>query len=228
MRRRELLGWGALSTLHWLALGQRPVFAAESGTSTLTAAGDLLDLPKGFRYQVVQRAGQLMSDGHLVPIQPDGMALFTFGGPAGSWVLLRNHELGSPGYLDQRGYRTSWVMEGRDLPSPMYRTNRFGGVSRVVVDPKVLMAELGSGDPDALSKAVTESNMALGGTDNNCAGGKFPSGWVSCEETDEPGHGWAFLVTPEDTTLTAPRRLDSWGRFQREGVALDPGTAASE
>ena len=224
MNRRELLGLGTFTALQWMMLAQRRVWATPTSPSGLSPAGDLLDLAPGFRYKVIQRAGQAMSDGNMVPIQPDGMACFSTGGPPGSWVLLRNQELGEPGYLDRHGFRTSWVMEGRLVPSPMYRTDRFGGVSRVVLDPQVLLGELESKDPDTVSGAVQSSNMALGGTDRNCAGGRFPGGWVSCEESDEAGHGWAFWVQADDATLKLPRKIESWGRFKREGVALDAST----
>lgn len=51
----------------------------------------LLDLPSGFAYQVISRAGQHMDDGYIVPAKPDGMA--TFLGPDGLTILVRNYEL---------------------------------------------------------------------------------------------------------------------------------------
>jgi secreted PhoX family phosphatase len=66
--------------------------------------------------------------------------------------------------------------------------------------------------------------MTLAGTDVNCAGGQFPEGWVTCEESGKPHHGYAFLTKPTDSQLTTPRRISSWGRFPREAVALDEKT----
>ena len=56
--------------------------------------GGILDLPKGFSYRVLSRAGELMDDGLRLPGAADGMAAFP--GPEGRVVLVRNHEL-SPG-----------------------------------------------------------------------------------------------------------------------------------
>ena len=52
----------------------------------------ILDLPPGFSYRVLSRAGDAMSDGYRVPALADGMACFT--GPKGTLVLMRNHEIG--------------------------------------------------------------------------------------------------------------------------------------
>jgi len=51
----------------------------------------IFDLPAGFSYRVVERAGAEMDDGYRVPGLPDGMACFP--GGHGELVLLRNHEL---------------------------------------------------------------------------------------------------------------------------------------
>ena len=48
----------------------------------------ILDLPKGFSYRVISRAGDAMNDGLVLPGKPDGMA--TFPGPNGLTILIRN------------------------------------------------------------------------------------------------------------------------------------------
>ena len=221
MHRRRFLQLTALSTLHWSVLGKRSFAASSSQAVSLLPAGDLLDLPRGFHYQILQRAGDAMSDGHIMPIQPDGMCCLK--GKAGQWVLLRNHEIGQEGLFERYGFRTSWVPDGGPSPSPLYREQFFGGVSRVVLNPRILRSELAVGANEATTSLVS-SNMALGGTEYNCAGGVVPEGWVTCEETDRADHGWAFLVRPDDDILTAPRRITSWGRLKREGIALDTRT----
>ena len=55
-------------------------------------AAGILDLPEGFSYRVISRRGTKMTDGFLVPGQPDGMAAFA--GKSGRIILVRNHELG--------------------------------------------------------------------------------------------------------------------------------------
>jgi len=222
MDRRVFLGYSALTALQFAAMGMRPAQAANSAKLPLAPAGALLDLPEGFRYRVLQRAGQPTADGYVVPLQPDGMACF--GTTKNTWTLLRNHELGREGYMERLGLRTAWTRPGQPPPQPSYRPEQWGGVARVLLDPQTLQQELSEGRPDELSRAITHTNMALAGTARNCAGGVLPGGWVTCEETDEPEHGWAFFVSAEDDALQTPRRIDSWGRMFREGVALDPST----
>ena len=77
---------------------------------------------------------------------------------------------------------------------------------------------------DAKSKAVLQSHYVLAGTDRNCAGGVYRDGWITCEESSEDRHGYAFLTKATDMGLVAPRRIDSWGRLHREGVAVDEKT----
>lgn len=130
---------------------------------------------------------------------PDGMACF--GGRDGNWQLLRNHELSRS--ASQGAYP-------RGQPDFAYRKYANGGVSRLVIDPNTLR--------------VLSSNMVLTGTLRNCAGGATPWGWISCEETTEPEHGYSFLCSAEAAQLSPPRRIAAYGRFRHEAVALDPQT----
>jgi secreted PhoX family phosphatase len=180
----------------------------------------LLDLPAGFEFVVLQTAGDPLSDGHKMPQQPDGMACFM--DEQGNYVLMRNHELSNQDFLKKYGYDLN-PYAGGQVPKPHYTDGFFGSVTRLVVDKKQLAADLSS-RPGQKSTAVMASNFALVGTDANCAGGQLPQGWVTCEESGRPEHGYAFLTKPTDSVLTKPRRISSWGRFPREAVALDPST----
>ena len=51
----------------------------------------ILDLPRGFSYDIVVRAGDMMHDGLTAPGKQDGMAAFP--GPDGTTTLICNHEL---------------------------------------------------------------------------------------------------------------------------------------
>ena len=51
----------------------------------------ILDLPDGFRYDIVAARGQEMDDGLLVPGLADGMAAFP--GDDGNVILVCNHEI---------------------------------------------------------------------------------------------------------------------------------------
>ena len=93
LRRGLLAGGGiaALGPLHSLgaqvAHGARP--PRVPGYGPLVNKGDLW-LPEDFNYKVIQRQGEVMSDGNLVPGIFDGMAAYR--GKRGTIVLIRNHE----------------------------------------------------------------------------------------------------------------------------------------
>ena len=159
----------------------------------------ILDLPPGFSYRVLSRAGDAMSDGYRVPALADGMACFI--GPKGTLVLMRNHEIGHV-------RRLGALHEGQAPPKEAYDASAHGGVTRIVLSAKSL---------DVLSQ-----NLVLTGTIRNCAGGPSPWGWLSCEETVEDGHGFVFLCPKDATSVRAPKRIDGYGRFNHEAVAIDP------
>lgn len=178
----------------------------------------LLDLPKGFRYQVISRSGDTMSDGLKVPGMPDGMACFP--GRGGTVILVRNHELGV-------GSQGQSPFPGQSIPDNFPRDYSYdigetgeaphiGGTSNIVYDP--------------LRGEVLREFLSLTGTDRNCAGGAMPWGsWVTCEEpgdlTSERGrlHGYCFEVqATDDGKLQKAVPLKKLGRFRHEAVALDP------
>ncbi len=160
---------------------------------------EVLDLLPGFSYRVLERVGDLMSDGLEVPSRPDGMACFRLSD--GSLALMRNHEL--PGGLTGR-----LLNEAGPLA---YDPGCAGGVTRVVLDPRTLERR--------------SSNFVLRGTSLNCSGGASPWGWLSCEESAEENHGYVFLCDPEASSTRAPRRIDGYGRFRHEAAAVDPARA---
>src|SRR5690606_34774302 len=85
-----------------------------------------------------------------------------------------------------------------------------GGVSRLVVDNDTL--------------ELLSSNDVLDGTTRNCAGGPSPWGWLSCEETAGGGVWLCPLKTAALLGPEARRRIDDYGSFQHEAVAIDPDT----
>jgi secreted PhoX family phosphatase len=225
--RRDVLRLAALSAAQLALLGCRsaptpaPVRSAgrTAGFGPLVSRpGALLDLPEGFAGVSVQRAGtDRLDDGRPVPGCLDGMACFE--NPDGTWTLLRNHEIGNDAWVDEYRYTgQAKIVTWGPADAPVDPT-MHGGVSRLVIDPAALRAALAGAAPGA--PLVRSTRMALTGTDCNCSGGRFAEGWVSCEETDTPGHGYPYLVSPG---AGAPaRRLESWGRLRREGVALGAG-----
>jgi|DEB0MinimDraft_10_1074344.scaffolds.fasta_scaffold04966_5 secreted PhoX family phosphatase len=194
-RRFVTAGVGALAVSASLGWLYRHELSADPGPLLADPRG-ILELPRSFSYQILQRAGDLMTDRFTVPPAPDGMACFA--GPDHSWILMRNHE----------------IHEGHPAnPAMGYAANRGGGVTRLVMDRD-----------DA---HVRSSNFVLTGTSRNCAGGASPYGWLSCEETEEAGHGFVFLCNPFAVELQSPEPLPTLGRFSHEAVAFDPQSGIS-
>lgn len=168
----------------------------------------ILDLPKGFRYQILSREGMPMkSDAGVVPSSFDGMGSF----PAASarTHLVRNHEVypDSPHRVPTDGLDTT------------YDPTAGGGTTNLV-----LSADM----------RTQQEYVSLGGTAINCSGGITPwATWLTCEETEDRAgdngyskdHGWIFEVDPYDNRRNAdPFPLRDMGRFMHEAVAVDPST----
>ena len=180
----------------------------------------LLELPPGFTYRVISRAGREMADGFLVPARPDGMA--TFAGDNGLTVLLRNHEIDvnpKTGPYGQNNERFANIDRTKLYDAGFGKTPSLGGTTTVVYDTK--------------KQEVVREFLSLAGTQRNCAGGPTPwNTWISCEETVmracnacEKDHGYNFEV-PVTTQpgLATPVPLRAMGRFNHEAVAVDPRT----
>ncbi len=131
-RRHAALGLGAAACAAPFAF--RKVGCRDDYASAIEDAGNSMPplpvkLAAGFQYQVLQVAGQEMSDRRPVPPRPDGMACFE--GARGELVLMRNHENpdGNGGVTQLRldgatltVKHSQWALEGTDL-------NCAGGLS---------------------------------------------------------------------------------------------------
>ena len=187
----------------------------------------IFDLPAGFRYAVVGRAGDYMDDGMRIPGRCDGMGAIA--GPDGKTILIRNHEL-----------ETSHLYEG-----PFGLQNElFANIgSELVYDPgRRSVPHLGGTTTvvyDTKTQKVEKQFLSLVGTCRNCAGGVTPWGsWITCEESvekmgtseepenkNEKDHGYAFEVpATTEPGLAAPVALTAMGRFNHEAIAVDPKT----
>ena len=175
----------------------------------------LLDLPKGFKYQVISSFHDAMSDGFHVPDRADGMGCIAL--PEGKVALVRNHEL-KPNHLlsqpesmqklkSELAYDTS--VDGIALP---------GGTSTIIYN----MA----------TRQVERQYLSLIGTIRNCSGGITPWGsWLSCEESvatadanTQHDHGYIFEVPANGDGLTPAIPLKEMGRFNHEAACVDPET----
>ena len=181
----------------------------------------ILDLPGGFSYEIIGRAGETMSDGLILPGSPDGMAAFP--GKGDEVVVVRNHEVSAGGSSGQGAFGRRNELLNKINKDRFYDSGKkspcLGGTSTFVYDTR--------------KKAVVRQFLSLAGTIRNCAGGPTPwNSWITCEETVVKSggnlardHGWCFDVPATDRPeLADPVPLKAMGRFNHEAVAVDPET----
>jgi hypothetical protein len=234
-RRRffTLAGTSAAGVI--LAMPLKNLYAkSASGKSTLGEGfgklipdpNGILDLPKGFQYKVISKAGDMMSDRTLVPTKHDGMAAFA--GANGTTILVRNHELSVvPTAGKESQSQPIAIVTAAD--SQKYDKLAAGGTTTLVIDK---------------NRQPIEEYVSLAGTVRNCAGGTTPWGsWISCEEdistpTNAANnssdrlkesfkvslkHGYNFEI-PSYGGMIEPIPLKAMGRFRHEAIAVDPKT----
>jgi secreted PhoX family phosphatase len=188
----------------------------------------ILDLPDGFSYRIVSRAGDLMDDGLRVPHAHDGMAAFP--GQNGRITIVCNHELrpyahGQSAFAGLQGPLPD-TMRDRVYDLGNGKTPGTGGTTTITFNPH--------------TGATEKMHLSLAGTELNCAGGPTPWGsWLTCEECFEaPGtglsggrivhreqvHGYVFEVPADATGLVDPKPIKSMGRFEHEAAAVHDDT----
>ncbi|MGW0364826.1 alkaline phosphatase PhoX [Streptomyces sp. NPDC002990] len=211
LTRRSLLAAGGIAFSGALgALFTGPASAVRVATTRgygplVPDPRGLLDLPAGFSYRVLSRAGDPLRSGEgIVPANCDGMAAFDAGG-GGRVRLVRNHE-----------NRAAAALRVPAVTGLTYDPQALGGCTVLDLDP---------------AGRLTGERVALAGTAVNCAGGPTPWGtWLSCEETEDRAgshgytldHGYVFEVHPADPHRCGAVPLTAMGRFAHEAVAVDP------
>jgi secreted PhoX family phosphatase len=223
-RRRFLQCLAATATTPSIG---RSAHAGENGVGPLRPdPGELLDLPDGFRYRIVSKAGDVMDDGFKVPPAHDGMAAFP--GRDGRVVLVCNHEM-PPAFPEYSAFGTDFETLPEAVRARVYdqgggKSPGAGGTTTTVYNPETGETE--------------RQHLSLAGTEQNCAGGPTPWGsWLSCEECFEgPGtdfslgrkisrdrkHGYVFEVPAGETGLVEPLPITAMGRFEHEACAVHP------
>lgn len=225
MKRRRFLYNSSMASLGFLSLSR----CVQSGRDTAQSEvvplvkdpKQYLDLPEGFRYQIISKSGQPMRDGLLVPGRPDGMG--TFLRQDGQVVIIRNHE-NSPSSLENSPFGLEMEHWGQVDATKLYDAGGqqkpgLGGTTTLIYDEE--------------SGEVVEEYLSLGGTYRNCAGGVTPwNSWLTCEEDVtradgaliEQDHGYVFDVPADARGLVDPKPIEAMGRFNHEAVAVDPAT----
>jgi secreted PhoX family phosphatase len=203
----------------------RTACAGDIGTGPLRPDPDeLLDLPDGFSYRVVSRAGDTMDDGFTMPPAHDGMAAFA--GTDGEVILVCNHEM-PPAFPEYSAFGTGFETLPDGVKERVYdhgggTSPGGGGTTTTVYNPRTGRTE--------------RQHLSLAGTELNCAGGPTPwDSWLSCEECFEsPGtgysrgrlitrdekHGYVFEVPAGEAGLADPVPIKAMGRFEHEACAI--------
>jgi len=172
-------------------------------TADLRDGGIRMSLPEGFQYRSFSMAGEMMSDGNLVPLAHDGMAVFNM---KGKFRLVRDHE-------DRNGPNAGSTA----IDENAYDTRAGGGTTTLVVNP--------------FTRELERDFISLSGTIVNCSGGLTPwNSWITCEETNAGAptwgrqHGYCFDVPAAADGPVPAIPIPSMGRFSHEALAVDPGT----
>lgn len=177
----------------------------------------ILDLPVGFKYQIISKLKQKMNDGLPVPDNADGMGCFAL--DKERVALIRNHEIPllkpkASKIKDNSNVTANtkafdYTNDGHPLP---------GGTSNIIYNIK--------------TGKVENEFMSLLGTIRNCSGGATPWGsWLSCEESVERAstliqkdHGYIFEVPSNAKSLIDAIPLTQMGRFNHEAACVDDKT----
>jgi secreted PhoX family phosphatase len=220
-RRQFLVGSLAFGGLAASAFGKKidvSTMPISQGYGALVSdPNKLLDLPEGFKYNIISSFGNTMSDGLHVADRADGMGCLPLQGSSEKVVLVRNHEL-HPKHIDTQP--ASIQQHTSSLAYDTYKSGTAlpGGTTSIVYNLK--------------TQTVEREFVSLTGTVRNCSGGVTPWGtWLTCEESVDKAygkagsdHGYIFEVPANASSITSPQPLKAMGRFNHEAACVDPKT----
>ena len=226
MKRRTFLANTGIASVGFLALSRCSIKGKEQPENILSMElvedqNGYMDLPAGFKYKVISKSGDHMSDGFLVPGRPDGMGAFS--NNVHDCIVIRNHE-NSPTPLTNSPFGLTNELYQEIDQTLMYdggygKNPGLGGTTTLIFDEE--------------NQEVIKEYISLAGTYRNCAGGPTPwNSWITCEEdvtrTDgeitESDHGFVFDVPASAINPVVPKPIKAMGRFNHEAIAVDPNT----
>lgn len=212
------MGFFALSrcALNWKDKGR-----VKSRLELVEDKNGYMDLPQGFRYKIISKSGNRMSDGFFVPGRPDGMG--TFSDQDHKCIIIRNHE-NSPTPLVNSPFGPNNALLQEINSSLLYdagygKNPGLGGTTTLIYDEE--------------NQKLIKEYLSLAGTYRNCAGGLTPwNSWMTCEEDVtkadgeiiERDHGFVFDVPVSAESPIVPKPIKAMGRFNHEAIAVDPNT----
>jgi uncharacterized protein len=227
IHRRNFLKQAAILSIGFAGLQRctnrmAPIKKTKGFGAPLPDSKQYLDLPQGFSYNIISKAGSKMDDGLLLPDRPDGMA--TFASEAGKVILVRNHE-NSAKNAKYGAFGKKYELLSQTNQSYFYDAGKgiepaLGGTTTIVYNEA--------------TGQVEKEFLSLAGTMRNCAGGHTPWGtWITCEEDVsnagegmlEKDHGYCFEVpASSEVKLHQAIPITSMGRFNHEAICVDPHT----